>query len=102
MTILNRQLALLPVYRILLALILLFGQTVSVLHAHELDEHQESATCHICLHSQSHDVPLFGDLSLFSTEIVKAGALILSHDQFRPSRVSTAYNPRAPPFFSYI
>jgi len=38
-----------------LALSIFFGQAVSVLHAHNLDEHSSNEPCPVCLHIQGHD-----------------------------------------------
>jgi hypothetical protein len=94
------QLRKLQRYGLLLGLLLLLGQTTSLLHAHDLDKHAHSAHCHLCLHSTAHDHGLVGSLSIVPVVAIVGSIISESVQHSFTSIFSANYQSRAPPRFS--
>jgi len=94
------QLRRLQRYGLFLGLLLLLGQTASLLHAHDLDQHTNNVHCHLCLHSTAHDHGLIGSLTIIPV-IALHGTIISTRVQQSFSSIFSAnYQSRAPPRIS--
>lgn len=94
------QLRKLQRYGLLLGLLLLLGQTTSLLHAHDLDKHAHNAHCHLCLHSTAHDHGLIGSPAIAPVVTLVGTSVSECVQHSLTSIFSANYQSRAPPRFS--
>ena len=84
---------------LLVVLMIFLSQTISMLHAHELDEHNDHKTCTICLQIQNHDdVDTLSHASLtidFNSATQKPFKLVSSIQQ----NLTKPFHSQAPPLF---
>lgn len=84
-------------YAQILALLLFLGQTAGLLHAYDLEQHNDHAECKVCLHAPAHKAGTVGSVG-FPLVVFSLAQVVDETSTFSPvSHFIQPYQSRAPP-----